>query len=166
MPIVAPSYNAQARSPLPHVFIVGAGFSKAINAAMPTLLELGRKIAAELPKRGSFSSLPVAAKDSLLRGSIPLGDLETWLSTLASPAPFVSEAEAHYNAGIFSEIARLIGDEIDESESIVLASAPDPPDWLQRLVRLWNGVGTTIITFNYDTLVEHAATFIQPVGDR
>jgi hypothetical protein len=166
IPIVVPSYNALARSPLPHVFILGAGFSKAINAVMPTLVELGNKIASELPKRGSFSSLPVTARDRLLRGLIPLGDLESWLSTLATPAPFVSEAEAHHNAAIFSEVARLIGDEIDASESKVFESVGDAPDWLQRLVRLWNGVGATLITFNYDTLVEHTATFIQPVGDR
>jgi hypothetical protein len=146
---------------MPHVFILGAGFSKAIDEVMPTLPQLGAKIAAHLPTRPSFSTLPIPAKDALLRGLIPLGDLELWLSSLASPAPYVSEAEAHYNAGIFSEIASVIGDEIAARESEVLTTV-SAPEWLLRLIRLWNGVGATVITFNYDTLIEHGATYIAP----
>jgi len=162
-----PNYNARPRSPLPHVFILGSGFSKAVSTVMPTLPQLGAEIAAHLVTRPSFQLLPESTQQSLRRGEIPLGDLEVWLSTLAIPAPFVSPAEAHYNAGIFSEIANLIGDEVETAEISVLDADPkSPPPWLESLIRLWNGVGATVITFNYDTLVEHGATLIRPVDDR
>src|SRR6266852_8262173 len=116
MPVVAPSRRAEPRSPLRHVFIVGAGFSKAVSETMPTLDQLGTKIASDLKTRPSFHLLPKTAQVALMGGSIPGGDLEAWLSTLASPPPFVSEAEAHFNAGIFSEIAGVIAEVIDASE--------------------------------------------------
>ncbi len=164
MPVVVPYRAAEPRAPLNHVFILGAGFSKAINETMPTLLPLGGTIADYLKARPSLRLLPKAAQEALERGSIPGGDLETWLSNLASPAPFVSDAEAHFNAGIFSEITGIIGDEIDEKELEVLGT--EPPPWLARLVRIWNAVGATVITFNYDTLIEHAARLISPTGDQ
>lgn len=164
MPIVVPFRAAEARWPLPHVFIVGAGFSKAISENMPTLIQLGTTIASYLKSRPSFGLLPKAAQEALERGFIPGGDLETWLSNLASPAPFVSDVEAHFNAGIFAEITSIIGDEIDARELDVLKM--EAPPWVLRLIRIWNAVGATVISFNYDTLIEHAACFILPVGDR
>lgn len=132
---------------------------------MPLLPELGARIAAEIIERPAAQLLPEAAQLALKRGVIPLGDLESWLSSLAATAPYVSEAEAHYYAGVFAEIAGVIGTKIDESERAVLHRA-NPPLWLRKLVHLWNTVGATVITFNYDTLVEHATFQIDPVDDR
>lgn len=157
--------RAVARSPLPHVFVLGAGFSQAVSEAMPLLAELGKRIARELVKRPAVQLLPEAVQLALRKGVIPLGDLENWLSSLASVAPFASEAEAHYNAGIFAEIAEVIGAEIDASERDAFSRAT-PPAWLLKLVHLWNTVGATLITFNYDTLVEHASYDIGPADDR
>jgi hypothetical protein len=166
MRLIREAYRPPARSPLHHVFILGAGFSKAISETMPTLDQLGERIVRKLSRRPSLRLLPKAAQLTLARGRVPLEDVEAWLSTLANPAPFVTEAEGHFNAGIFSEIAGVIGDEIDASESEVLATAASPPEWLVQLIRLWNSVGATLITFNYDTLIEHGATAIWPTGDR
>jgi hypothetical protein len=165
MTVVVPIQPAEARSPLRHVFIVGAGFSRAIGEVMPTLDQLGAKIADDLKARPSFQLLPKTAQTALMHGSIPGGDLEGWLTMLASPPPFVSEAEAHFNAGIFSEIASVIAEVIEACELEVLKTTPTPV-WLHRLVRCWNAVGATVITFNYDTLIEHAASLISPTGDR
>ena len=154
MPIVVPFVKAEARSPLRHVFMVGAGFSKAIHDAMPTLDQVGQVIARRIVNRPALGELPDAVQATLRNGFIPGGDLEAWLSTLATPPPFVSEIEAHFYAGVFAQVAFDIGEEIEASESKVLAQ--DPPPWLGRLVRIWNVTGATVITFNYDTLVEHA----------
>lgn len=163
MPIVAAPRKVEPRLPLPHVFVVGAGFSKAIGETMPTLNQLGSIIATDLTARRSFGLLPKEVQAALQRGSIPGGDLEAWLSVLASPPPFVSDAEAHFNAGIFSEIADVIGDVIDACELDVLTTPK--PLWLERLIRVWDVVGATVITFNYDTLIEHAAFYVSPPGD-
>jgi hypothetical protein len=165
MPIVVPFVKAEARSPLRHVFMVGAGFSKAIHDAMPTLDQVGQVVARRIVNRPALGELPDAVQATLRNGFIPGGDLEAWLSTLATPPPFVSEIETHFYAGIFAQVAFDIGEEVEASESKVLAQ--DPPSWLVRLVRIWNVIGATVITFNYDTLVEHAAVRpILPWGDR
>jgi hypothetical protein len=174
MPLAMPRFQsvgagppppAEVRSPLRHVFVVGAGFSKAINETMPSLIQLGTKIAADLTVRPSFRLLPPAAQRALEEGSIPGGDLESWLSNLANPAPYLSEAEAHFNAGVFSEIATVIGREIDASEHETLRSEA-APGWLHRLIHICNTVGATIVSFNYDTLIEHAAFQVGPTENR
>ena len=159
MPVVVPYVPARPRSPLPHVFMIGAGFSKAIGEPMPTLDALGDVIAQHLAGRPIIGELRPSIQAALQKGAIPGGDLEAWLSSLASPAPFVSDVEAHFNAGLFSHIANEMGDEIDHCERDVLASAQ--PRWLLRLIQLWDVTGATVITFNYDTLIEHAAS--QPI---
>jgi hypothetical protein len=47
---------------------------------------------------------------------MPSGNLESWLSHLATPAPFLSELEQLYNAAIAEELAELIVEEIARSQ--------------------------------------------------
>jgi hypothetical protein len=163
--MIVPYVKAEARSPLRHVFMVGAGLSKAVNDAMPTVAQLGGIVARRIVNRPALGELPHAVQAILRQGSIPGNDLEAWLSTLATPPPFVSEIETHFYAGVFAQVAFDIGEEVEASEARVLAQ--DPPPWFGRLVRIWNVTGATVITFNYDTLVEHAAVRpILPWGDR
>jgi hypothetical protein len=134
------------------VFILGAGFSKAIGTRMPTLNELGLRISLPFRRTPSFRLLPPAAKAALKASRMPGGSIEAWLSHLATPAPFLDQSERLHNAAIAQELIRLIVAEIERSEAFTLGG--QMPAWLGRLVSLWDRLGATIITFNYDTLVE------------
>jgi hypothetical protein len=103
-------------------------------------------------KTPSFRLLPPAAQAALKAGRIPGGSLEAWLSSLATPAPFVSGSERLHNAAISQELVKEIVREIAESEGATLMKPM--PSWLGRLVTLWDRFAPTVITFNYDTLVE------------
>lgn len=137
------------------VFIVGAGFSKAIDVEMPTLDELGHRILEPFTTKPSFNLLPAGSISAINRGVLPAGSFEAWLSSLASPAPFVERSEQLHNEAIAAELIKLVVGEIARSEAIAIAD-PSPPYWLNRLVTLWDRLGATVITFNYDTLVEQA----------
>lgn len=141
------------------VFILGAGFSKAIGTRMPTLNELGLRISLPFRRTPSFRLLPPAAKAALKASRMPGGSLEAWLSHLATPAPFLDQSERLHNAAIAQELIRLIVAEIERSEAFTLGG--QMPAWLGRLVSLWDRLGATIITFNYDTLVEMAVNAAQ-----
>ena len=136
------------------MFILGSGFSRAINRLMPTLDELGHRIAIPFKKTPSFRLLPPPAQAALKADRMPGGSLEAWLSSLATPAPFLNGAERLHNAAIAQELVKEIVSEIAGSESDTLLK-PMPP-WLGRLVTLWDRLAPTVITFNYDTLVEHS----------
>jgi len=137
------------------VFILGSGFSKSISPdLMPTLGELGERVGARFQKGPGFNHLPQTAAAALRAGRMPSGNLESWLSHLATPAPFLSELERLYNTAIAEELAELIVDEIARSQKQTL-ERPIPP-WLPRLVSLWDRRAATVVTFNYDTLVEYA----------
>jgi len=151
--IVAP--DASPAGPLSvsrEVFILGAGFSKAISKLMPTLDQLGHRIAEPFQRTPSFDLLPPGAIAALKQGRMPGGSLEVWLSNLATPAPFLNEAERLHNLAMARELVALIVGEIERSERDTL-KAP-MPHWLARLVTLWDRLAATVITFNYDTLVE------------
>jgi hypothetical protein len=136
------------------VFILGAGFSKAICDQMPTLNELGHRISQPFQQTPSFALLTPAAVKALKAGNMPGGGFEAWLSYLAEPAPFLDESERLHNAAIARELVRLGVDEIETSEHQTLTRPM--PYWLGRLVTLWDRLDSTVITFNYDTLVEQA----------
>src|SRR5439155_3944659 len=89
----------------------------------------------------------------------PGGNLEAWLSSLATPAPFLDESQRLHNSAIAQELVKLIVSEISGSETDTLLK-PMPP-WLGRLVTLWDRLGPTVITFNYDTLVEQSVNASQ-----
>ena len=128
------------------VFILGAGFSKAVAAGMPTMFELG----AEVRKR--------LADDASLESAIPdsLGDnIELWMTYLSQPQPWLREPDIDLHRSLGGRIRKAIADVIEERTN--LASASDAPDWLRQLVTAWHLRQATVITLNYDTLVERAA---------
>lgn len=136
------------------MFILGAGFSRAISTQMPTLDDLGQRISGPFKSTPSFALLPPAAQAAINAGRLPGGSLEAWLSHLATAAPFLNAPEQLHNSAISRELVELIVDVIEQSEANTL-SAP-MPYWLRRLVALWDRLGASVITFNYDTLLEQA----------
>jgi hypothetical protein len=127
------------------VFILGAGFSKAINPLMPTLYQLTESVKEAFRGRGSDISQELAGFGN---------DLERWLSSLADPGPWLTVAEKMRSRAKFVEVSDDIAKSITALELRVASN--DAPDWLHSLVRYWDQTEATVISFNYDRLVELA----------
>lgn len=124
--------------PVQEVVILGAGFSKALDDVMPTADQLGR----EAMRRAGVPDLSQATE----------GWFERWLSRRAEPQPDLSAADnARYNE-TFLRVVEAIHVLLSERELQVTT----PPMWLARLTSAWHFRRSTVVTFNYDTLVERA----------
>jgi hypothetical protein len=124
------------------VFILGAGFSRAVSSRMPLMNDLSRMIEEDVP----------AAK----RKRQNLGNFESYLNYLALDHPWLSEAENLRNSALFLEVSRQIGEIITKTMLPELDDA-DPPEWFPALLDYWARWECTIITLNYDTFVESYA---------
>ena len=136
------------------VFILGAGFSKAINDAMPTMKELSEEVIAKL------KSSPFPIQDTLYA----MGqNVEFWMTYLSQPQPWLNEEHHHRNLALAADIRRHICDVIVTRTKISIESSI--PEWLVSLINQWHSQRAFVITLNYDTLVERAAHKI-PVDGR
>ena len=128
------------------VFILGAGFSKAINSSMPTMEELSKKVIAKL------NDSPFPIHEKLYR----LGDnIESWMTYLSQPQPWLPEEDHLRNKALATEIRRHISDII--SDLTMLSMESPAPEWLPSLIEHWHLQRCTVITLNYDTLIERAS---------
>ncbi|MWV47850.1 hypothetical protein GRS96_01005 [Rathayibacter sp. VKM Ac-2803] len=113
---------------------------------MPVTDQLGREIERRLEGEVAFD----------LRDD---QTFEEWLTLQLTPLPFLpSYVNAHRAASatrVISEIASVLDARSDA------AAAAEIPAWLNALVQLWSAEGALVITFNYDLLVERAATHAQ-----
>lgn len=123
--------------------ILGAGFSHAINQHMPLLPDLSREVMSQLGR--DMEELDPFG-----------GDLEQWLSYLAQDQPWLTDSDNLRNRALFREVAEVVAITIDEAEAAAL-QAP-MPSWLSRLVWEWSDTEASIVTFNYDTLLEVATS--------
>lgn len=124
------------------VYLLGAGFSRAIATCMPLTNELGEAVAL----RTDVSAEELSA----------LGGFEAYLSQLMTRMPFL---EGHENASRAASAERMIGAIASELDLRVdVASSTPPPLWLEQLVALWHAERAVVITLNYDTLVELAVS--------
>ncbi len=130
-------------------FLLGAGFSKAVSVAMPTLAELQVDVLARLG----------LSEDVLA----PFGrNLEQWLSYLAVDQPWLTDSENLRNRATFAEASLAVHDSIRAAESAATGAAPE--DWLARLAWDWCDRRAAVATFNYDVLVERMATELGRAG--
>ncbi|WP_139344465.1 SIR2 family protein [Rathayibacter sp. VKM Ac-2630] len=131
------------------VYILGAGFSRAISSEMPVTDELGREIKRRLKGEIAFN---------LRSGQT----FEEWLTLQMTPLPFLpAHVNARRSAGaarVISEIASILDLRSDS------AANTDVPPWLLALVQVWGAEGAIIITFNYDLLLERAVTHARLVS--
>ena len=130
------------------VFILGAGFSKAISDAMPVT----NALTALIQKQLEDEHVPVPSSVLLDFGV----DLEAWLSFLATDQPWLDRQENLRNQALFLDASRILGEALWQRQNAVLAEPM--PDWLGRLAKHWHRTRATIVTFNYDNLVEKAAS--------
>ena len=141
-----------APSPTPSrdVFILGAGFSKAIATQMPTMVELGEEVRERLSGEVDLASAIPAS----------LGDnIELWMTYLSQPQPWLREPDIDLHRSLGGRIRQSIA-EVVEKHSISAATAT-APDWLRRLILTWHRRQAVVITLNYDTLVEKTARDLQ-----
>src|SRR5215211_8659648 len=107
------------------VFILGAGFSRAISEAMPLTDELGNLV------RERINEVMVRSP-----GGFRGGYFEAWLSRLAEPQPDLADHVNASNYGLFLRITEEVHAIIQQRELQVLEDRP--PWWLQRLVGLFH----------------------------
>lgn len=124
-------------------YLLGAGFSRAISDSMPTLANLQEDVL------GALGFGPEVLE--------PFGsDLEQWMSYLSVDQPWLTYAANLRNRALFNDAAHAVAESISGAEARALK---DPlPLWLKRLVGGWFDTESTLISFNYDTLIERAAS--------
>ena len=132
------------------VFILGAGFSKAIHSGMSTLADLTDEVNRRFG--GTEGSLPQPLME--LENNI-----EVWITYLSQRQPWLTEYENGSNKSLASHIRDQIGTVIEEHTA--RASQIEAPPWLNRLIGSWHREQATIITLDYDTLVERASKQVQ-----
>jgi hypothetical protein len=128
------------------VFFLGAGFSIAASALFPDTNSLGRRVLerddgtlAELTRGVEFTAVLT---------------FESWLTRLAEKQPYDTEEARFRRASLFARAQTLIAEVLLES----LASAVDGglPGWVYDLVEVLHLERSTVVTLNYDTLLELA----------
>ena len=124
--------------------VLGAGFSKAISQQMPTIDELGESCRPLLEAAGHKERLPPRFTNGLF---------EQWLSRLATDQPDYSAATNAENLGVFARASEAIARMLDTAQRNALMW-PCPP-WLPELVEWFHRFESTVITFNYDNLIEY-----------
>lgn len=125
------------------VYVLGAGFSKAVSDHMPITDELGRSVKATL---GGAADVDVS--------------FEEQLTVLSTPMPFLQGYENTARRARAEAITAGIAAEMDLRQG--RATRADPPTWLLQLVSIWHMERAIILTFNYDTLIEHAVGSVRP----
>lgn len=130
----------------PHeVLVLGAGFSRAVSPHLPLADALGQRALERA----------TAADPGLFQGSgRPADDypFEVWLSLLAENQPHLDEGANRKNAAQFAKLADAVVAVLSESQERALADKALP--WLYELLSVLHERRSTVITFNYDTLIE------------
>ena len=133
------------------VYILGAGFSKAINAGMPLTDDLGRAVAEKFQKRTKRELTYKSGKS-----------FEDWLSITSQDMPFLLGYENLQRAADTQLLLSLIAETLDELMRDIRFETV--PLWLRQLIDIWNIEHAKIITFNYDTLLEKAINSVCPIA--
>ncbi len=127
------------------VYLIGAGFSRAISDKMPMMAGLSEAVKADL---ADFDlpgmDRPVSA------------NFEQWLSYLIETTPWLGAVEQAANSAAFLRISRAVHKVMCRAQKEAVETQDECPAWLQELVSLWQRESATVITFNYDQLVELA----------
>ena len=151
------------------VVVLGAGFSHAANAKMPLVKELGQLVLERLQADATrtqatkqlFKQLERTLSDDGATGGSP--GFESWLARLAEDQPYLSQRENLERRALFSQVSEVMWQVMVERQGQVLTPVEGndpglgPKEWLYDIVSLFHQRGSTVITLNYDNLVEHAA---------
>lgn len=128
------------------VYVLGAGFSRAISESMPLTDELGSAV------QQTLGLTWPSGHESM--------SFEEKLTLLSTPLPFLEGYRNTQRRAQAEQITAALADELDTRGADATSGAA--PLWLLQLVSLWNDEQATVLTFNYDTLVEQAVTTLHP----
>jgi len=133
--------------------ILGSGFSKAVFPdSMPTVTDLR-------PLLRQIEGLSVAPYDSLADKP------ELLLSYLAQNQPWKEPSEGLSDQGLFVQVQETLAEYIAACEA--RAFLRPTPGWASGLIEHLHGARTSVITLNYDTVVErivHRLKWGRPEG--
>jgi hypothetical protein len=130
------------------VFILGAGFSRAVSRRMPLMSTLPSHLRALKRWRDEW--------DELLDRSNK--NVEHLMTLLAQPQPWSTEANNLVRRSYFLNFTEQLAMVIRERQHLAIVDRKSAPPWLTRLVEHWVSEQATVITFNYDTIVEKVYT--------
>jgi hypothetical protein len=131
------------------VFLLGAGFSRAISPEMPLTKDLGKEIS-QYTK--IYEKVPTTVRQLLQT------DFERALTFLAHDKPWLPESENLRQRACYLELVRVLRRILHEKcRSPLTFSTNSPPRWLEALVNYWHRNRSVVITLNYDTLIERVA---------
>jgi hypothetical protein len=90
-------------------------------------------------------------------------NIEEALTYLTQPKPWLRESEALRHRALFLDLSSVLADFLGEAVDLaLLAIADEPPNWwFKRLIQYWHRSGSTVLTLNYDTLIEAYADEVQ-----
>ena len=132
---------------------------------MPLIDGLGMAVAENFQQSTSLRGLLDGYEtDSIEKGLVPFGNVETWFTSLAVDQPFLSESQKLQRRSLFVELADQIAEEIKDQQ--FQASQHPQPEWLKELINHWHRNKSDVITLNYDTLIESAVEADSVSGER
>lgn len=138
------------------VFLLGAGFSRAVSHQMPLLDDLGRAVAGAIRDDRLLRNLLDPSETRAIEAdTVPLGNVETWLTSLSADQPFLSPTRNLQRRALYVELASLIATQIRHRQQLA-GQQPWPP-WFDGLLAHWRAQKSEVITLNYDTLIESAS---------
>ena len=132
------------------VFVLGAGFSKAICDSMPILSEMREEL---LDHRNLHIPSP---------SGVTGDNFEHLMTYLSQPQPWLVESENLENRAAFLRVVIEIGDYLQGCTDSTIGQGC--PEWLKLLVAYWHHHQSSVITFNYDTLIERALCYVEPIS--
>lgn len=130
------------------IFIIGSGFSKDFNEQFPILTNLTNKILEYC--NDDLAKTYVGGLSEGLRQNT-----ENLFSYLYSDLPWKKPSDSYINKGVFHALSVALSNYFIALEDTVVQL--DHAD-LRKLAGYWNENESTIITFNYDTLIEKYLT--------
>ncbi|EQD53135.1 hypothetical protein B1B_10413, partial [mine drainage metagenome] len=112
---------------------------------MPTLDKLGTSVLASLGLKDD----PRVPNNGVFGENFTF---ETWMTLLSENQPHLSTVENAENAALFLQLRDAIAKELNDTEG--RAFREESPPWLRQLTLLLHFRRATVITFNYDRLLE------------
>ena len=132
------------------VFILGAGFSRAISPMMPLTSDLSKEVVDRYKHAGS---VPAEV------GRMIEEDFEKALTFLSQQNPDLTEDENLRQKSLYRDLTTVIRGVIwEKSWTPVTWGSNTPLLWLEHLLSYWHEHRSVVLTLNYDTLVERVAS--------
>ena len=128
-------------------FLLGAGFSKAVDPRMPTTAEM----LVGLKEAALDDDWPFSVESGIER----FDDLESWFDSAAVPQPYCSDSENSSAHGVFQRATQWIAKHISDIE-LQIVREPNPAEWLSEFLEFVDRERSHLTTLNYDTVVERA----------